>query len=346
MKFLTSFSGRDLETRHPARQKLCWIIIASIFAITFFQYQSDSSSRFHELYRELYYFPIFVSALRFGTRGALICLAVILGFYLPYIFITWDACWKEQAARIIELFFYLFFALGAGYLVDREQQIKQELQETRFITSLGRITSSIVHDLKNPLIAIIGLLDRLSRGKGDCSAYVPVLLQDARKMERIVYDVLDFARPVKLNPEPRKLHEIILSALETCTEKAEEKGIEFKAELDNSITLDVDGFLLERALVNIISNSIEASPEKSVITVTLQKKDGVANITVRDQGPGMDSETLKRCFEPYFSTKSGGTGLGLPIVKKIIEAHGGTITIDSPSSGGTIFTIKFSGHPA
>ena len=343
MKFLSSFPGQELETtKAPVRQKLFWVIIVSILAITILQYQSDSSSKFHELYRELYYFPILVSALRFGTRGALVCLAVILFTYIPYIFITWHTGWAEQAARIIELFFYLLFALGAGYFVDREQQIKQELERTRFVTSLGRITSSIVHDLKNPLISIIGLLNRLSRGKGDCRAYVPVLLQDAKKMERIVYDVLDFARPVQIKPELRNLHEIILSAIEMCREKGQKKEIKFQSDLDDSIALNVDAFLIERALVNVISNSIEASPEQGVITITLKKKDGMASITVSDQGPGMDRETMKRCFEPYFSTKSSGTGLGLPIVKKIVEAHGGAISIDSPPSGGTVFTITLS----
>jgi signal transduction histidine kinase len=339
VKFVTSFFDQDLDSKPPAEQKLFWVIIISIVVITLLQYQSDSSSKLHELYRELYYFPIFIAALRFGTRGALICLAVIMGFYVPYIFITWGSGWEEQAARIIELFFYLFFALGAGYFADREQQIKKELDRTKFITSLGRITSSIVHDLKNPLIAIIGLLERLSKGKGSCERYVPVLLEDARKMERIVYDVLDFARPVQLKLQPANLSKIVMAALETFREKAENKGIKFKTALDNAFTLPVDSFLLERALVNIISNAIEASPEHSVISVMLYRRDGMINITVRDHGQGMNKETLQHCFEPYFSTKQGGTGLGLPIVKKIIEAHGGFIDIELPPSGGTMFRI-------
>jgi len=259
---------------------------------------------------------------------------------LPYIFITWGTGWEEEAARVVELLLYLLFALGAGYFVDREQQIKRELDKTRFITSLGRITSSIVHDLKNPLIAILGLLERLARGKGDCARYVPLLLQDAKKMERIVYDVLDFARPVKVEPKLRNLSEIILSSIETCREKAKKKHISFETSLDNSLSAEVDAFLLERALVNVISNAIEASPENSVVTIEMKTGDGMITVTVRDQGPGMDKETMKRSFEPYFSTKKSGTGLGLPIVHKIIEAHGGTIEIASPASGGTAVIIK------
>ncbi len=341
MKSFTSFLNRNSGTKPPIRQKLFWVIIISVVVIAVLQYTSDRNSHLHELYRELYYFPIFISVLRFGTRGALMCLGVILAFYVPYIFLTWGTDWGEEAARLVELLLYLLFVLGAGYFVDRERQIKEELDRNRFITSLGRITSGIVHDLKNPLMSMTGLLERLAKGKGDSKTYLPVILGEVHRMERIVYDVLDFARPVKLKKDRCNLSSIVQSALETCREKAEKRGVMFRVSVDDSITLDADSFLLERALINIISNAVEASPSGSAIAVGLEQKGNLISITVQDHGPGMNKSTRDHCFEPYFSTKQGGTGLGLPIVKKIIEAHGGTIEIKSHSSGGTTFTITF-----
>lgn len=346
MQLIRLSDNERLILNSTVYQKLFWLIAISITAITFLQYFSTRECRLHELYRELYYFPLVIAALRYGRKGALICLSSIYLLYIPYIIITWRDSWQEEATRVVELFFYMLLAMGTGYFADREKKIKAELDRNRFITSLGRITSAIVHDLKNPLISIIGLLERLAKGKGDCSKYVPVILEDAHRMERIVYDVLDFARPVNIKKENTELSDIVKNAVAMCSEKAEKAGVAMETSLDE-IHAGADPFLLERALVNVISNAIEASTGTSggrsdtsqKISIKLKKNNGSARITVRDYGPAMDKKTMEHCFEPYFSSKKAGTGLGLPIVKKIVEAHKGSTAIDLPPSGGTSFII-------
>jgi signal transduction histidine kinase len=230
------------------------------------------------------------------------------------------------------------FAIGAGYFADREKHVRTELDRNKFVTSLGRITSGIVHDLKNPLISIIGLLERLAAGKGDCTGYVPVILQDAHRMERIVYDVLDFAKPIDLRKEPCNLSQVVKKAIKMCSEKADMAKISVDTDLDDISTL-ADSFLMERALVNVISNAIEASEKNKKIRISLHKQASSARIIIRDYGQGMDGDTIKHCFEPYFSRKANGTGLGLPIVKKIVEAHDGSVSVELPREGGTAFQI-------
>ena len=321
------------------RHKFFWLIIISVVAITAMEYFGLWTSSLHELYRELYYFPLFVAGMRYGIRGAIITLAAIYSVYILHILLTWQGSWQQEIPRILELLFYLLFAVGAGYLSDREKRIRGKLERNRLVISLGRITSGIVHDLKNPLISIIGLLERLARGKGDCSRYVPVMLQDAYRMERIVYDVLDFARPVNLKKERCNLADVVKNAEKMCGEKAEKAKVSLNTELDEIYT-EADPFLLERALVNVISNAVEASKAGDTVHVMLKKRGTSALVTVKDDGPGMDKETLENCFQPYFSKKAAGTGLGLPIVKKIIEAHGGAVEIELPPSGGTVFNIS------
>ncbi len=323
---------------HLLREKFFWLIAISILGITAIQYFCTGSNDLWELERELYYFPIFIAAMRYGRRGALISLGAIYLFYVPFIVNTWHGSLELESARIIDLFFYLLFAFGAGYLADRDKRIRTELERNRMIISLGRITSGIVHDLKNPLVSIIGLLERLSAGKGDCAKYVPIMLQDALRMKRIVNDVLDFARPVSLKKELCNLSEVVENAVKMCREKAMKAGVKLQTELEE-IYLQADPFLLERALVNVISNAIEASKAGGEVHISLKKRKKYALITVRDRGQGMDKETLDHCFDPYFSKKASGNGLGLPITKKIVEAHGGTVAIDQPVSGGTAFKV-------
>ncbi len=314
------------------------MITISILGISAVQYFFSDTPDLQEIDRELYYFPIFVAAMRYGMRGTMIALAAVYFVYIPFIVHTWKGSIEHQSARILDLIFYFMFAFGAGYLADRDRRIRAELERNRLIISLGRITSAIVHDLKNPLISMIGLLERLSKGKGDCMTYIPVILKDAYRMKRIVDDVLDFARPVKLNREECSLASVIRQAVEMCREKAEKAGIRIGTDLAD-IQTSADSFLLERALINVISNAIEASSRGSEVDISLRRDDDSALIAVRDHGSGMDQETIDHCFEPYFSRKKGGNGLGLPITKRIIEAHGGQVEIRQPKSGGTLFKI-------
>jgi len=300
------------------------------------QYFFHGSGDLWEFERELYYFPIFLAAMRYGRRGALIALGAIYLFYIPFTVYTWRGSLEREFVRVMDLVFYLLFAFGAGYLADRDKRIRDELERNRMIISLGRITSGIVHDLKNPLISIIGLLERLAEGKGDCETYVPVMLQDALRMKRIVNDVLDFARPVKLKKELCNISDVVQNAVKMCEEKAQKAGVKLSTSLED-IYAQIDPFMLERALVNVISNAIEASGKGREVVIASRKQDGTALIVVRDKGPGMDKETLAHCFDPYFSRKTRGNGLGLPITKKIVEAHGGAVAIEQPLSGGTAF---------
>ncbi len=320
------------------RQKFFWLITVSILGISVFQYFFSHATDFQEIDRELYYFPIFVAAMRYGMQGAMTALIAVYCLYIPFIAMTWKGSIEHECARMIDLFFYFLFAFGAGYLADRDRRIRSELEKNRLVMSLGRITSGIVHDLKNPLISMTGLLERLARGKGDCATYVPVILQDAYRMRRIVDDVLDFARPVRLKKERTSLAEVVSRAAEMCEEKAHKAGIQVEATLDE-VRSEIDPFLLERALVNVISNAIEASSAGEKVVVSLKKGRDSAVIAIRDHGRGMDQNTIEHCFDPYFSSKEAGNGLGLPITKRIIEAHGGHVRIEQPESGGTLFNI-------
>ena len=159
-------------------------------------------------------------------------------------------------------------------------------------------------------------------------------------MQRIVNDVLEFARPLRLNLTETDIRQCIQQAGESCLIKAEEKDVALAVHLPpEPVMQEVDCYMLQRALVNLIDNAVDASPRgKSVFVTADDGKDGL-HITIKDHGAGMDQEALANLFTVTYTTKTEGTGFGVPISKKIVEAHGGTIHITSRKGSGTEVSI-------
>ena len=261
--------------------------------------------------------------------------------YLPYLFGPWASGFLEVMDRSLHLLFTGGFAFLAGYLVERDRKILKQLEKARYLTGLGQSAATIVHDLKNPLITILGFARRLQAGKGDPRAGLQTIVDSASKMEEIVTDVLNFAKPVQLETKEEDLREIVEQTAAWCEAKAAAAGISVSSELpDGPVTMSVDGLRLQRALTNLLANAIEASPKGQKVLLTLESDQEKVVIRVKDQGAGMDEETLENIFIPFFSKKSQGTGLGMAIAQKVIEAHGGRINIRSQPGHGAEVRIE------
>jgi signal transduction histidine kinase len=244
--------------------------------------------------------------------------------------------------RILHLLFTGSFAFLAGYLIERDQKILRQLEKDRYLTGLGQAAATIVHDLKTPLLAILGFARRLQAGKGDPNTGLQTIVESALKMEAIVTDVLNFAKPVHLETKEEDVRGIVHQATACCKAKAEAAGVSLSSELPaDPVIIPVDGLRMQRALTNLITNAIEASPEGREVRLTLKTDQGKpVIIMIKDQGVGMDRETLENIYIPFFSKKVQGTGLGMAIAKKVIEAHGGEINIRSQPGQGTEVRIE------
>lgn len=325
------------------RQKRLIIFSITVFGflITFLHvglYQNDQTPIVLE---ELYYIPILIGAFSFGLKGALIAYLFVSLLYLPFLFNPWTVSLLDIANRVLHLLFTGGFAFMAGYLIDRDRKIQKKLEKDRYLTGLGQTAATIAHDLKNPLISILGFARRLKAGKGDPGQGLQTIIDSAIQMEEIVKDVLNFAKPVQLNAKEEDLRGIVEQAAGWCRKKADEARVtlfsEFPAE---PMIKNVDSVRLQRALANLISNAVEASPPGREVRLTLKKDQEKLLIIVRDQGVGMDQETMENVFLPFFSKKAQGTGLGMAIVKKVIEAHQGNISIQSWPGKGTEVRIE------
>ena len=296
---------------------------------------------FHNVYKEFYYIPIFLGALSFGLKGALLIYLSVFVFELPFILEGWTGAFASEVSRLFHLGLQGLFAIFSGYLVDRERRTREQLEKEKDLARIGQVATAIVHDLKNPLITILGFSRRIKERKCTSDEAIDAVRDSALTMQKIVQDVLDFSKPLQLTLKQEDVSEVIAKACQFCEEKAGGEGVNLLTRVpDSPVYVELDSFHMERALINLVSNAIEASSGGQSVTVGIEAgKDNLA-VTVVDQGPGMDRETLENIFTPFYTKKKEGTGLGMSIAKKIVEAHKGEIHVDSKLGVGTEVRIE------
>jgi len=293
------------------------------------------------VFEELFYLPLLLGVLRFGLRGAIITWLFVSVAYLPFFFPPWTTGFPGYVDRGLHLILSAVVAVVVGLLFERERRNRDQAERERYLAGIGRVATVIVHDLKNPLISILGFARRISEGKGDSALAAQTISESAETMQKIVNNVLDFAKPMQLDIRDYDVGETVTRAVETCRTKAVERGVALTANVPaEPVTISIDSFHVERALVNLIDNAVDASPSGGQVIVASAADSQGVFVTVKDHGAGMDSETMAHLFEPFYTTKSGGTGLGTPIAKKIFEEHGGTLVIASKPGVGTEATVR------
>lgn len=220
----------------------------------------------------------------------------------------------------------------------------------RQYNELAELAGSLAHEIKNPLSVIHMNVDLLSEelaesqwpGTRRALNKIDMIRQQCDRMENLLRDFLRFARMQGLEMTPGSLNDQINNVLRLYDAQANRSGIDIVRYLDPdlpAILLHSDS--MQAALMNLIKNAMEAMPDGGQLVVhTYATPQGVA-LDLIDTGCGMDETTALKMFEPFFSTKHGGSGLGLPTARKIIEAHGGRIGVQSEISRGTKFVLEF-----
>jgi two-component system sensor kinase FixL len=229
-----------------------------------------------------------------------------------------------------------------GILHDLSDRVvlEQRLTEQKSLAKLGEMAAVVAHEVKNPIAGIRGALQvitsRMPPEQRDRAILVDIITRlDA--LNRIVQDMLMFARPRALRKEP-----IALGALLGDTASMIERDptmLNLEIGINGSAEVAGDRELLQIVFQNILMNAAQAMEGTGRVDVTITHIDGRCRVAVADRGPGMPEEIREKAFEAFFTTKHRGTGLGLPIAKRVVEAHGGTIHIDVPPEGGTTISV-------
>lgn len=290
---------------------------------------------------ELYYIPLLLGTLFFGRWGVIGTYCVVSAAYLPFFSAGWTNDFFDLIDRVLHLVSTAAFLIVAVIVKERLRQQQLELDRDRSLAKIGQVAATIVHDLKNPLICISGFARRIQERKGDPAEDAAAITDSVQTMQRIVHDVLDFSKPVPLTLQQMDVREVVDKAVQSCRMKAGEKNVALAVEAPHTpVVSAIDAANIQRALTNLINNAIEASSSGQTVIVSLDLKKPVLLLRIIDTGSGMDSQTAENVFVPFCSRKAGGTGLGMPIAKKLIEAHGGRIRVRSKPAEGTVIDIE------
>jgi signal transduction histidine kinase len=248
---------------------------------------------------------------------------------------------------------------GVGAVVDRLQKNQAEMFRNEQMAALGKLAAGLAHELRNPLAAMKMLVAGAAESGGPArltSHDLSVLTTEIGRLEQSIQTFLDFARPPMLQKRSRDIREVVQQTLDLVAARGKQQGVCLESDLPNRpIIVEADHEQLRQLLLNLVLNAMDAQPEGGAVLisvstpVTEDSDDAVhkgrqptswVTLTVADQGPGIGASAIERIFEPYFSTKENGLGMGLAICRRIVEDHGGEISVENSAAGGADFRVQ------
>ncbi len=240
------------------------------------------------------------------------------------------------------------------YVVKRGEQIiekraeerlflKQKLNQAERLASLGEMVAAVSHEIRTPLGIISSTAEFLKRKltrTDQLEQFADVIVQETKRLNRIVTDFLNFARPPTLNLMPCNVVEVLEKNLNFLAPEINSNGYRIWKRFTTHVPdIQADPGLLYQAFLNILMNAMQAMPGGGTITIELHNRGDTVTVVFADQGKGIPDETLEKIWQPFFTTKEKGSGLGLPIVRKFVESHGGTVRIENGPEKGARVTV-------
>lgn len=231
--------------------------------------------------------------------------------------------------------------------ISEQKKMEKRLMEQDRLASIGRLSTNVAHEIRNPLSAIkmnIQILSKNLRLEGYDKRRLEIALGEIRRLDHILLDLMDISRPVKMKIHPTRLKDVLDRCLGLMGEKLREQNVRVTVDTDRAggmIPLDEEK--IRQAILNVIINALEAMPDGGTLRIGTDRDQSMGRDMIRveiaDTGYGIAEENVPRLFDPFFSTKNKGAGLGLSNVKKIMEAHEGTVEVQIRPGQGTCFRL-------
>jgi len=242
-------------------------------------------------------------------------------------------------------------AAGFNNMVEKlreREALEKRLYEAEHLSRVGQLASGIAHEIRNPLNYISLAIDHLKtemlpRCGDDCAELVELtdnIKEEVRRANYMVVNFMNYGRPLKLRRTQVVYRELLAKVLPVLQDKLAEQHIVIDQQIPPELPpLWVDGELFRNCILNFVSNASQAMPEGGTITLGALLDGGQVKLTFSDQGSGISPDDISKIFQPYFTTKDVGIGLGLAITERIIKEHGGGIAVESVVGSGTTFTV-------
>jgi len=231
--------------------------------------------------------------------------------------------------------------------VTELKDLNEEIARNKRLAALGKLSAGIAHEIRNPLSSIRGLAQFISGSLSPADerkADLKTIIQEVDRLNNLVFQILDYAKVKKLNLTSFSFNSLLTEVVELFKQEISDKRIEFTLELSPEISLvQADRDQLRQMLMNIIINALQAIPQEGEIKIETEKsvlkEEPAIKLVIEDNGEGIADKDLNQIFDPFFSTRAQGSGLGLSIVYRIVESHQGEIKVESKVGKGTKFII-------
>jgi two-component system, NtrC family, sensor histidine kinase HydH len=323
----------------------------------------------HYALDRLYYLPIVAAGLTLGRMGGLLA-AIISG--ISYLSLTPESVSPnavDRLDRILETIVFCVVGLLTGVLSHRErrQRTKAEAAVTQLQTvyrelennvehvkraarmsALGHLSAGLAHEIRNPLASIEGAASIVQNEPGDDSLrqeFLTIIQAECHRLNRLITNFLDFARPRAPELRPASIPDLLRSTILLVSQTANRSNISIREDFAPVLPpCQCDAEQIRQAILNLLLNAVQAMPAGGEIVVSARHHQSQMIIRVQDHGPGIPPENVDSIYDPFFTTKSAGTGLGLAVSYQIAKQHGGELTLEENSPLGAGFALTIDCH--
>ena len=225
--------------------------------------------------------------------------------------------------------------------VTDKVQLEESLARAEGMAEMGRLLGAVAHEVRNPLFGISALIEAWSVNPTTANAaeYMPLLTREVDRLRTLMVDLLEYGKPFTGSLCVASLQGTVLEAIRTCERQAAAANVTLTSSLSERL-VKMDPSRLTRVFINLLENAIQHSAAGAAVSISI-RPEGVAHtsVEVSDSGPGFDDDARRHLFTPFRSRRPGGTGLGLAIAKRIVDEHGGTVTVRNNAAHGATITV-------
>jgi signal transduction histidine kinase len=342
---------------------LAWIGVGLV-VVTLLHYTTVPGLReLHTVYRYFYFLPIVYAAVRFGFWGGIGASLLASLVFAPHIFFKWGHFPEDSLNDLLVVIVFCGVALITGVTVDRLRQSQrqqeatarqladslrqlevqgEELRRAEHLSALGTLAGGLAHEIRNPVGIIRATAQLIEIECGDTATEtVAIIGQETERIERFIQDLLNYAGETDLHRLATDAPALLRRVANRLRPLLETRGVALHIDAAADLpSLGVDAEQVEQALMNLCINAVQALGGAGHIRLSAARTaDNAIAIAVADNGPGIAAADRVRIFAPFYTTKDSGTGMGLSVVQRIVENHGGRIAVASTPGQGATFTI-------